>query len=150
MNWTMKAFDELTGRELYAILRLRNQVFIVEQVPYQDLDNLDFQALHLFSLDEEGEALAYIRIFPKGVAFEAASVGRVCVRADMRRQGIAAEMLDLALKHLDEVMKEPLCHISAQRYLVDFYRSRGFVPVGEGYLEDGLPHIGMERKRPEK
>lgn len=146
MNWILKKFDELTLAELYTILRLRCEIFIVEQVAYQDVDNTDQQAWHLFALDEQGEAAAYLRIFPKGVVYDhAAAIGRVCVRMDHRRKGIAAEMMDTALRFMDEELKEPLIHISAQQYLTAFYESRGFVCHGEGYLEDGIPHIGMER-----
>lgn len=146
MNWTLKKFDELTLAELYTTLRLRCEIFIVEQVAYQDVDNMDQQAYHLFARDEQGEAIAYLRIFPKGVVYDhAAAIGRLCVRADHRKQGIAAEMLDTALRFMDEELKEPLIHISAQRYLTAFYESRGFIIHGEGYLEDGIPHIGMER-----
>ena len=81
MNWILKKFDELTLAELYTILRLRCEIFIVEQVAYQDVDNTDQQAWHLFALDEQGEAAAYLRIFPKGVVYDhAAAIGRVCVR----------------------------------------------------------------------
>jgi len=141
----MKKFYELTLDELYAILRLRCQAFIVEQVPYQDLDNLDQKALHLFGQDNSGEVVAYLRIFEKGVAFMDASFGRVCVSSACRRQGIASQMLDIALEHMDKHMDAPVIHISAQKYAVPLYASKGFVPVGEGYLEDGIPHTGMER-----
>ena len=101
MNWILKKFDELTLAELYTILRLRCEIFIVEQVAYQDVDNTDQQAWHLFALDEQGEAAAYLRIFPKGVVYDhAAAIGRVCVRMDHRRKGIAAEMMDTALRFM--------------------------------------------------
>lgn len=145
MDWTLKAFDELTLDELYSILRLRCQIFIVEQVPYQDLDNMDKKCLHLFSRGEDGEVIAYCRLFHRGILYDDAAIGRVCVRSDYRRRGIASEMLDRAIDIVTNDMGEPYIHISAQQYLIDFYKSKGFVPVDEPYLEDTLPHIGMER-----
>lgn len=146
MQWFLKPFDQLTLSQLYSILRLRCEVFIVEQVAYQDIDNLDRQAHHLFALDPQGEVCAYLRILPRGAVFDEAAIGRVCVRADFRQRGLASEMMDKALDFIENVLNEPCVHISAQQYLADFYKSKGFVSVGEGYLEDGIPHISMIRR----
>ncbi|MBQ2691282.1 MAG: GNAT family N-acetyltransferase [Clostridia bacterium] len=145
MEWTIKKFEELTLSELYSSLRLRCEIFIVEQVPYQDVDNLDQQAYHMFAKGDDGEVIAYLRIFPHGIVYDEAAIGRVCVRADHRRKGIASDMLDRAIEFISNDMNEPHIHISAQQYLLDFYKSKGFIPHGEGYLEDGIPHISMIR-----
>lgn len=146
MNWTIKPFKDLELSELYGLLRLRCEIFIVEQVAYQDVDNLDMQAYHMFAKDEEDEIIAYLRIFPHGIVYNEAAIGRVCVSSQCRGRGIASEMLDQALGFIENTLKEKAVHISAQRYLTDFYKSKGFVPIGEGYLEDGIPHISMLRK----
>ena len=147
MNWTLKPFDQLTLNELYGLLRLRCEVFIVEQVAYQDIDGLDQQAWHLFAQDERGAVIACLRIFPKGVVYpDAAAIGRLCVSASHRRRGLASQMLDRALDYIDHTLALPATRISAQRYLQAFYESRGFVQSGEGYLEDGIPHIPMLRR----
>ena len=147
MNWTLKPFDQLTLNELYGLLRLRCEVFIVEQVAYQDIDDLDQQAWHLFAQDARGAVIACLRIFPKGVVYpDAAAIGRLCVSAAHRRRGLASQMLDRALEYIDHTLALPATRISAQRYLQAFYESRGFVQSGEGYLEDGIPHIPMLRR----
>ena len=147
MNWTLKPFDQLTLNELYGLLRLRCEVFIVEQVAYQDIDDLDQQAWHLCAQDARGAVIACLRIFPKGVVYpDAAAIGRLCVSAAHRRRGLASQMLDRALDYIDHTLVLPATRISAQRYLQAFYESRGFVQSGEGYLEDGIPHIPMLRR----
>ena len=145
MQWTVKPFELLTLDELYSALRLRCEIFIVEQVPYQDVDNLDQKAYHLFCKNDLGEIIAYLRIFPHGIVYDEAAIGRVCVSMEHRRKGIASEMMDKAIEFIETELHEPHIHISAQQYLLEFYKSKGFVPHGEGYLEDGIPHISMIR-----
>lgn len=143
MNWIIKKFEDLNCKELYKILALRNEVFIVEQkCAYQDCDGKDIFAHHLF-LEDEGEIAAYLRIIEKGISFGEVSLGRLLVRSRYRRKGIAREIMEKAIKFVEEELKEYEIRISAQTYLINFYRSLGFRKVSEVYLEDEIPHIEM-------
>jgi ElaA protein len=145
MTWKLRAFHELSTTELYQIMKARIDVFVVEQeCPYHEADNRDLKAYHLFFLDE-GEIEAYCRLFPKGVVYEEASIGRVLVRKDKRGKGIASQLLAKALDVLDETWKEPAVKIQAQAYLREFYGAFGFKAISEVYLEDNIPHIDMLR-----
>ncbi len=148
MQWFSKTFAELTSLELYQILKLRVDVFVVEQdCPYPDLDNLDLlpQTIHLFALDNE-QVSCYLRIFAPTNHPEAHVVfGRVVTAESYRGQGLGHQLISKALQIIDSNWPEHLCHISAQAHLNLFYAKHGFTQVGEGYLEDGIPHIGMDR-----
>tara|TARA_R110002020_G_scaffold122487_8_gene278072 strand:+ start:38981 stop:39436 length:456 start_codon:yes stop_codon:yes gene_type:complete len=146
LQFLLKNFDELSTTELYTILQLRSEVFVVEQdCVYQDLDGKDFLALHLMGISD-GNIVAYTRIFKDGDYFpDAGSIGRVLVKASERKYGYGVEMVRESLTILDKNLKVSKTHISAQRYLEKFYASLGFEVVGEPYLEDGIPHIGMVR-----
>jgi ElaA protein len=144
MNWFHKKFEELTLRELYSILRLRAEVFVVEQATaYQDVDNKDPLAEHIFAIADE-EVVAYTRIFKKGDYFELASIGRVVVKPTYRGINLGHELMERAVSYMDKHNYGSI-HISAQTYLQHFYEGYGFKIVSELYLEDGLPHYGMER-----
>lgn len=143
MEWYLKKFNELTGEELYKILALRNEVFIVEQnCPYIDCDYKDLKCDHLFC-EEEGEIIAYSRIIPRGVSYEEASIGRVIIKSKYRGKGIAREMMIKAVKVIENNFKEDTIKIQAQAHLINFYGSIGFKPISEEYLEDNIPHIDM-------
>lgn len=143
--FTVKTFDSLSNSELYAVLRLRSEVFVVEQdAIYQDLDNKDQKALHVLA-EKEGSIIAYARIFDKGVYFSEASIGRVVVKKEQRKHGYGHELLQFAIQRIAEHFSQTQIKISAQCYLEAFYKSHGFVPVGASYLEDGIPHIAMVR-----
>jgi len=143
MKWQQKTFEALTTQEIYSILRLRATVFVVEQdCVYQDVDNKDQKAIHVFALVKE-EVIAYTRIFKKGDYFQEASIGRVVVLPSQRGKGLAREMMLQAITYIANVIGENSIRISAQTYLQEFYGSLGFEQVGVEYLEDGLPHIGM-------
>ncbi|TQV85076.1 GNAT family N-acetyltransferase [Aliikangiella coralliicola] len=148
MMWFVKSFKELTTDELYAILQLRIDVFVVEQnCIYSDIDGKDNLpgALHLFSVKDD-QIACYLRIFPPGISYpEMPSLGRVITHPDFRGTGIGHELLQRALQIIDKRWPDKTCHISAQSYLEKFYQQHGFSTVGEGYLEDDIPHIGMER-----
>jgi len=147
LNWEVKKFKELKGEEIYKILKIRNEVFIVEQhCAYQDCDDKDSGAYHLFWQDNNG-IVAYLRILQTGVSYNEISVGRVLVNKIHRRKGIAREMMLLAIKFIEEKLNEREIRISAQAHLVDFYRSFGFEEVSNMYLEDGIPHIEMLYKK---
>lgn len=148
MDWQLKAFDELTLKELYAILALRTDVFVVEQeCPYPEVDGKDVQSYHLFA-QENGEIVAYLRILPPGLSYDEASIGRVVIRASHRGQGLGRPMMQQAIDYIVRVLKEDRIKIGAQAYLEDFYASLGFEQVSEVYLEDGIPHMDMVYRKP--
>lgn len=143
MEWLIRRFDELSRSELYEILRLRCEVFVVEQnCPYQDVDGRDESAYHLFARDGEGNLCACLRILDRGQTFPERSIGRVAVRRDRRGAGLAREMLRRAVRFVQQSGGEDI-RIGAQAYLLDFYREAGFVPCSDVYLEDGIPHVEM-------
>ena len=143
MHITIKKFEALTLEELYAILRLRSEVFVVEQdCVYQDLDGKDQKALHVIG-KKEGVVIAYTRLFKSGDYFEQASIGRVVVKKSERKYGYGHEIMMASIKAVREHLNETTIKISAQTYLKKFYNSLGFKAIGEEYLEDGIPHIGM-------
>jgi len=132
--------------ELYAILKLRTDVFAVEQqAVYQDLDGKDQAAMHLMGHDE-GRLVAYCRLIPAGVAFSEASIGRVVTAATHRNTGTGKLLFQQALDLCREYFGELPIRIGAQRYLTGFYSSFGFELAGPVYLEDGIEHVHMVRK----
>ena len=146
MDWNAKLFAQLTLLELYEILQLRNEVFIVEQnCPYQDLDDKDKVATHLWTTDQAGKIVAYCRLLPVDVSYKEPSIGRVATHKDARKSGLGRALMVEAIRHITEEWHEGSIRISAQSYLKVFYESLGFVPVGEEYLEDNIPHIEMLR-----
>ena len=146
MQWVLKHFNELNSNEVYDILALRNEVFVVEQTCYYlDIDGNDKDAYHIFACENE-EIVAYARILKKGVTYSDASIGRVVVRKEYRKQKIASEMMKRALYFIKEELGESVVTIGAQAHLVDFYGSFGFKPISEVYLEDDIPHIDMTCK----
>ncbi len=143
MQWKIKTFNELTTAELYEILRIRAEVFVVEQTcVYQDLDLKDKRAYHVFA-EENGEVIAYLRILEKGVSYHEISIGRVLVKEEYRGRGLARELMQRAISFVEEALKEKEIRISAQKYLLKFYESLGFTAVSEVYLEDGIEHVEM-------
>ena len=143
MIWTIKTFDQLTLEELYDILRLRVDVFVVEQkCPYPELDGKDREALHVFARDQEG-IQAYLRVLRPGVSFSEASLGRVISRR--RRQGLGTQLLQRGLLAAEEWLGRGPIRIEAQTYAKAFYEQAGFRQVSEEFLEDGIPHIQMLR-----
>lgn len=142
-NWKCKAFNSLSVNELYGILRARTSVFILEQnCLYQDVDGKDTSAWHLFFSENE-QIKAYARIFPPGLSYEQASIGRVLTTKADRGKGHGKELMEIALKFIKKEFNDPPIKISAQSYLIKFYREFGFYPIGEEYLEDDIPHTAM-------
>lgn len=142
--WNWFRFEELSSRELYSALQLRQKIFIVEQgVPYADIDGKDAQSMHLLGV-LKGKVVAYLRALPPGL-FEPgyASFGRVVVTPQMRGRGLGRKLVE---EYLDRFNNEncgiPI-KISSQAYLKDFYASFGFVAAGALYIEDRIPHIAM-------
>jgi ElaA protein len=143
---SVKRFNELNIDELYQILRLRSEVFVVEQdCVYQDLDNKDQKALHLF-ISSDNEVTGYTRLFKAGDYFDNASVGRVVVSENHRDKKLGHILMKESIDAVTEHFKTSKITISAQTHLKRFYESHGFQQVGEGYLEDGIPHIEMLRE----
>ncbi len=144
ITWSFNSFDQLTVRELYAILRLRNEVFVVEQnCVYQDADNVDKISYHLTGWDE-GTLAAYCRLIPPGVTFSDASIGRVVTAPNYRKTGAGRELMKLGIGFTLERFHCSKITISAQLYLQQFYESLGFVKISSTYLEDNIPHIKMQ------
>lgn len=143
INIKIKAFKDLTTSELYQVLRLRSEVFVVEQVcVYQDIDSKDEKALHVLGW-KENTIIAYSRIFKPGDYFDMASIGRVVVKKSERRYGYGHDIMKASIEAVENVFNETGIKISAQKYLEKFYQSHGFNKQGEEYLEDGIPHICM-------
>ena len=145
IHFEIKKFEEFTIHELYAVLNLRSDVFVVEQNSvYLDLDYKDQKALHI--LGYVGEKLvAHSRVFQPGDYFELASIGRVVVAKDYRKYGYGHQLITCSITAIKEYFNETNIHISAQLYLKKFYETHGFVAKGEEYLEDSIPHIGMDK-----
>jgi ElaA protein len=138
-----KSFSELTTFELYQILRLRSEVFVVEQdCVYQDVDDKDQKALHIIGF-KNNKVVAYTRIFKPGDYFKNASIGRVVVAKNEREFGYGHVIMKHSINAIKNHFNETTIKISAQTYLKKFYESHGFTKIGEEYLEDGIPHIGM-------
>lgn len=143
MEWLIKTFSQLTTEELYQILQLRVDVFVVEQTcPYHELDGKDQQALHVFARDQEG-IQAYLRVLAPGVSFPEASLGRVISKK--RRQGLGTQLLNRGLQAVRDWLGDGPIRIEAQTYAKSFYEQAGFRQVSEEFLEDGIPHIQMLR-----
>ncbi len=145
--WTLKTFSELTLDELYALLKLRNEVFIVEQnCPFPDLDGKDQHCYHLLGFSEESRSLvAYTRIVPPGIIYEGASIGRVVTALGVRQYGVGRELMRRSITGVENLYGSGPIQIGAQLYLQKFYESFGFRQLGDIYLEDGIEHIGMVR-----
>jgi ElaA protein len=143
MVWKIKKFDELNAEEIYEILKIRNQVFIVEQqCPYLDCDGRDMKSYHLF-LENNNEIAAYLRIIEKGVSYNEISIGRVLVNSKYRGKGLARDMMKEAIGYISNQLNETSIRIEAQAYLIDFYKSLGFKQTSKIFLEDNIPHIEM-------
>ncbi|OSN01623.1 MULTISPECIES: GNAT family N-acetyltransferase [Lonsdalea] len=145
VEWRDWGVDDLTVQSLYEILRLRNQVFIVEQsCPYQDIDGQDLTPGHRHIVAcRHGQLLAYARLLAPTPEREAVAIGRVIVSAEARGQKLGYLLMAQALSACSRHWPQRPCYLSAQAHLQDFYRQLGFVAVGEVYDEDGIPHIDM-------
>ena len=138
-----KPFAELTPFELYAVLQLRNEVFVVEQnCVFQDADNKD-QACHHLMLFREKELVAYARLVPPGVAFTETSIGRIITSLSVRGTGTGKILMAAALKQTYALFGSGPVRIGAQLYAIGFYELFGFEAVGSIYDEDGIDHIEM-------
>ena len=146
IHWSLKKFDNLTPRELYLALQLRNEVFVVEQnCVFQDADNKDQASHHLLGWDDE-VLVAYSRIVPLGIAYDSfPSIGRVVTSPKMRRTGIGKILMEQSIEELQKLFGKTSIKLGAQLYLKKFYESFGFLQSSDVYIEDGIPHIEMIR-----
>lgn len=143
INWVVKKFDDLTPHELYAILQLRNEVFVVEQnCVFQDADDKDQHCWHYMGW-KDGYLAAYIRIVPPGITYEYTSIGRVVSSPKARGTGIGRELMTNGITLTHKIFGDGPIKIGAQLYLKKFYESLGFIQSGEVYTEDGIDHIYM-------
>lgn len=145
--WKIKSFDELSGEEVYKIIKARIDVFVVEQnAPYHDCDDKDQVALHLWA-EENGKLLAYCRLFDKGVKYDETSIGRVLTTDAARGKGLGRILISYAVQTIENRFHTSEIRISAQDYLIQFYSDFGFIPTDLKYLEDNLPHTEMYRNK---
>ncbi|MBF4693313.1 GNAT family N-acetyltransferase [Fusibacter ferrireducens] len=144
MKCIIKRFDDLTIYELYDVMRLRFEVFVIEQsCLYPEIDGKDQQAYHLMCKDDEGELLGYLRILDAGVSYAETSIGRVVVKEKARGLNLGKKIMTEAISFIKTVRHIEAIRISAQAYLLEFYKSLGFEAVSDEYLEDDIPHIEM-------
>lgn len=143
MNWTCKAYNELTLDDFHDLIQLREIVFVVEQdCPYLDVDGKDRVALHVIGrLD--GRIVATTRILPPNISYKEVSIGRVVVSPKARGKNIGKQLMEESMKFVKENFGDVPVRISAQTYLLKYYQSFDFEEVGEEYLEDNIPHMEM-------
>ncbi len=145
MKFLVKEFTHLSLTELYAILQLRAEVFVVEQnCVYQDIDGKDKKSLHILGIKND-KIVAYTRIFKAGDYFKNTSIGRVVVAEKERKFGYGHDLIIASIQAIQIHFRENKITISAQKHLEKFYKNHGFIQVGEEYLEDGIPHIRMDK-----
>ena len=143
IQWLLLQFDDLTPYQLYAILQLRNEVFVVEQqCIFQDADDKDQGCYHLMGI-EDSRLVAYTRLSPPHLIYEQASIGRVITSPAVRRTGLGATLMQQSITSVYQLFGKGDIKIGAQLYLKDFYSSFGFVPISDPYLEDGIEHLYM-------
>lgn len=146
ITWSLKSFEDLTVHELYAILQLRIEVFIVEQnCPFQDADNKDQLSYHLMGWQQD-QLSAYTRIVPPGISYELPSIGRVVTSPSARKGGLGRLLMQQSIIETEKMFSNNAIRIGAQLYLRKFYESLGFIKSSDVYLEDGIEHIEMTRK----
>jgi ElaA protein len=145
ISWHSKSFTELTNNELYEILALRTEVFVVEQnCPYQECDGNDQVSIHFYGT-LSNKVVAYVRILPAGVSYDSLSIGRVVTSPSIRGKGIGHELMAGAINFCEQQFGREKITISAQEHLEKYYGKLGFMKAGEMYLEDNIPHIKMIR-----
>jgi len=145
--WRCLPFDQLTPRDLYALLQLRSAVFVVEQeCVFQDLDGADLMCHHLMGMDATHGVCAYTRLVPAGLKYPEASIGRVVTDPKVRGKSVGHELMERSCEWLTLLWGAQPIRIGAQAHLQDFYRAHGFVTVGAAYIEDGIPHVEMLRQ----
>ncbi|QFU25153.1 GNAT family N-acetyltransferase [Shewanella eurypsychrophilus] len=150
MQWSDLAFDALSVDELYELMKLRVDIFVVEQnCPYPELDGKDRhpETRHLLGRNPLGEIVAYSRILAPGISYPEVSIGRVVVAKQARGAGVAHQLMIESIKLAKKNWPDENIQLGGQEYLKSFYQKLGFEPVSEVYLEDGIPHLDMLFKR---
>ncbi|WP_302487581.1 GNAT family N-acetyltransferase [uncultured Ruminococcus sp.] len=143
MEWIFKSFEELTNEELYAVLKLRFEVFVIEQNCLDiDPDGKDKVSMHLM-LEDDGKIIGCARILPPKVSYDEPSIGRIVLDKSYRGTGLGREIVQKCIDFIHNIMKIREIRISGQAYLLDFYKSFGFVVTKGPYLEDKIPHYQM-------
>lgn len=143
MEFKIKQFSDLKKEELYKIIKTRIDIFVIEQnCPYQECDNKDQASWHLY-YPVEDEIAAYLRIIPAGISYKEPSIGRVLVKKEYRRDGLGLKMMKKAKSFIKNSLDENKIRISAQEYILNFYKDLGFKVISDRYLEDGIPHYEM-------
>lgn len=149
IQWDIKTFQELELEELFDFLKLRVDVFVVEQkCVYPELDDHDrhLETRHLLGYDEVGQMIAYARLLSPGRRFPEVNLGRFVVKAELRKKGIGHQLLQKALQESSRCWPKTSIRISAQDYLQVFYKQYGFIRISDVYLEDGIPHVEMVKE----
>ena len=143
MTFKYVTFKELSTQQLYDILQLRSEVFVVEQnCVYQDIDNYDQVAFHIMAYNDK-TLVAYARILPPKTYFNQISIGRIIVKETHRNLALGHKLMYFCKNYIVENHGKQTIKISAQEHLKSFYEQHGFKQKGKGYLEDGIPHIAM-------
>jgi ElaA protein len=148
LNYECLPFNKLSNIQLYKILRLRQEVFVVEQnCPYLDADDKDQESYHVLGIDADGTIQSYARLLPPGISYsDYSAVGRVTTSARIRGKNQGKPLMQYAIDQCFKIWPQKPIKISAQTYIVKFYHSLGFVEIGNEYLEDDIPHIAMIRQ----
>lgn len=147
MQWICKSFDQLTTHELYQLLKLRVDVFVVEQTcPYPELDGKDqLEGVYQLLGYQDHQLIACARLLKKGISFDNASIGRVATDINQRCNGLGHQLVQTAIEYSVQLWGDVDITIGAQSHLEDYYAKHGFEKISEEYLEDGIPHIDMTR-----
>jgi ElaA protein len=144
LKWSMKKFNELSLDELYDMIALRIEVFVIEQnCPYQDLDGKDKLSYHLLGKDVENNIVATLRILPQGISYKEVSIGRVVTSEKIRPWKKGHDLMKTAMDFITDTFPNENVRLSAQSHLVTYYEKHNFVETGKEYLEDGIPHSEM-------
>lgn len=144
ISWNFSSWNSISLNDFHDMIALRIAVFVVEQnCPYPELDGKDKKADFVFGRNASGEMVACARILPAGISYPEVSIGRVANAASVRGTGAGKELMRETMQHIESLYGKVPIRISAQEYLLQFYRSFGFKPVSESYLEDDIPHVEM-------
>lgn len=149
IHWQALPFQQLSTYQLYELLKLRVDIFVVEQqCPYPELDDKDTKdgVVHLIGT-RDSTIVAYARLLPKRLSYEDVSIGRIVIKASERGSRLGHKLLNTALEQCQKRWPGQSITIGAQKHLEGFYVQHGFLPVSESYLEDGIPHIDMQLKK---
>ena len=144
ITWTVLHFNDLSVKQLFDVLQLRNKIFIVEQdCPYLDVDEKDPKSFHVLGVDQQQKLIATSRVLPPGVSYSEVSIGRVAVAIESRGTGIGDELNRMSMKFIRDYYGDVPIRLSAQKHLSKYYNKHGFKVVSDPYDEDGIPHVEM-------